>query len=118
MHALMSNRIASEVVTLVYSAFTDSEDGSAVINNTYIISSASVAALQPNDIQRLEKAGIIVTGGVTMVFPEVTTAQPEYIIHGTKTYRVINWATMTEEDNTGVIATCDEMPIAGDDWYS
>jgi len=114
MQGLTANRISSETVTLNYPTFDDSAgDGSAVVTPVYIISPASVGALQPNDIQRLEKAGIIVTGGVTIVIPSAPDGQPDSITHGDIVYRVIDWSPVTENGNNTVIATCDEMPIAG-----
>jgi hypothetical protein len=113
MQGLTANRISSETVTLNYPTYVDSGDGSAVVTPVYIISPASVGALQPNDIQRLEKAGIIVTGGVAIVIPSAPSGQPDSIAYGGKVYRVVDWSMITENGNNTVVATCDEGPIAG-----
>ena len=113
MQGLTANRISSETVTLNYPTYADSGDGSAVVTNVYLISPASVGALQPNDIQRLEKAGIIITGGVTIVIPSAPDGQPDSITHQGKVYRVVDWSPVKENGNNTVIATCDEEPIIG-----
>jgi hypothetical protein len=114
MQGLTANRISSETVTLNYPTFDDSAgDGSAVVTPHLLPYAASVGALQPNDIERLEKAGIIITGGVTIVIPKAPPGQPDSITHQGKVYRVVDWSPVKENGNNTVVATCDEMPIAG-----
>ena len=113
MQGMAANRISSETVTLNYPTFTDSGDGSAVVTPVYLISPASVGALQAKDIERLEKSGIIIKNGVTIVIPSAPDGQPDSITHEGKTYRVVDWSTVKENENNTVIATCDEEPIQG-----
>jgi hypothetical protein len=115
MQALALNRASSEFVTLIYTAYTDADDGSAIITNTSVQSPASVGILQAKDIERLEKAGIKVRNGVTIAIPRAQETPPDTIVNGDKTYRVVDWATANENGNISVIATCDEMTIFGAD---
>lgn len=113
LQGLTAGRISSETVTLIYPKYTDSADGSAEIKNNEINSPASVGILQARDIERLEKAGIIVRAGVTIVVPRAQENPPDKIIHGKKSYRVVEWAITHEGNNKSVIATCDEITIQG-----
>ena len=64
----------------------------------------------------LERAGIIVRNGVTIVMQDCPEEQPDRITCGDKTYRVANW-TFDFEYYLGsasygvVVATCDDMTI-------
>jgi hypothetical protein len=106
-------RISSESVFLNYPTFVDSDDGSAVVTPTALPYMASVGDLQKDDIERLEKAGIIIKSGVTIVIPSAPVGQPDTITHGTKNYRVVDWATKEENSNLTVVATCEEISIPG-----
>lgn len=116
LHGLISNRISGDDIALEYAVETDSGDGSSVVTPYIVPLKASVGALQPKDIERLEKEGIIVKNGVTIVITECPEEQPDRISHGDKTYRVINWtfdfSYILGSGNYGtVITTCDEMTI-------
>jgi hypothetical protein len=116
LHGLVASRISGDDIALEYAVETDSGDGSAVVIPYIVPLKASVGALQPKDIERLEKAGIIVKNGVTIVIPECPEEQPDRISHDSKIYRVVNWTfnfsyTLGSEDYGTVIATCDEMTI-------
>jgi hypothetical protein len=113
MQGLTANRIASETVTLNYSTYEDSGDGSAVVTPVETECAASVGALQAWDIERLEKAGIIIRSGVTIVIPEAPDTQPDTITHGSRNYRVVNWSGKHENETYTVVATCEEITIAG-----
>jgi hypothetical protein len=111
MQGLIAGRISSEVVELNYPTFADSGDGSAIVTPNIIIKMASVGVLQARDIERLEKAGIIVRAGVTIVIPSAPEGQPDTITWHNKKYRVVAWVTVKENDNLTVVATCDEKTI-------
>jgi hypothetical protein len=113
MQGLTISRASSESITLRYTNSTEQIDGTATVVNTDIPCKASVGILQERDIERLEKAGIIVQNGVTIAIPTAREQQPDTIIHGTKKYRVINWAATQENGNVSVVATCDEITIPG-----
>ena len=113
MQGLTANRASSETVTLNYPTFTEADDGSAVVTPTTLTCAASVGALQEKDIERLEKAGIIVKNGVTIVIPCAPSGQPDTITHHNKNYRVVNWSEKNENGNLTVVATCDEITIPG-----
>ena len=118
LHGLIASRIAGEDIALEYSTYVDSGDGSAVVTPYIFLLKGSVGALQPHDIERLEKAGIIVKNGVTIVIKECPEEQPDKITHAGKNYRVLNWSYNFDyvlgSGNYGtVIATCDEMTIQG-----
>lgn len=107
-----ASRIASEPVYLNYPTFVDSGDGSAVVTPSSVACQASVNDLNSNDIQRLEKAGIIIKTGVTIVIASAPdSAEPEGITYNGKNYRPVNWAVAEENENITVIATCEEISI-------
>ena len=112
MHAFAASRIKSETVYLNYPTFVDSGDGSAVVTTTSTPCAASVNDLNSNDIQRLEKAGIIIKQGVTIVIHSAPSAdEPEGIIYSGKNYRPVNWAVTQENDNITVVTNCEEISI-------
>lgn len=112
MQAFASSRIKSETVYLDYPVFVDSLDGSAVVTATLTACQASVNDLNSNDIQRLEKAGIIIKQGVTIVIHSAPSAdEPEGITYGDKSYRPVNWAVTVENENITVVTTCEEISI-------
>ncbi|MBN2401994.1 MAG: hypothetical protein JXN64_06320 [Spirochaetes bacterium] len=113
MQGLVANRIASEFVSLIYSEYDEYSDGSAVVTNETVNCRASVGALQAKDIERLEKGGIIIRNGITIVIPETADTQPDIVIYDNQSYRVVEWALKKEGDNNTIIATCDQIPIAG-----
>lgn len=107
-----ASRIKSETVYLNYPAFVDSGDGSAVVTPSSTECQASVNDLNANDIQRLEKAGIIIKQGVTIVIASAPYAhEPENIIYNDKNYRPVNWAVTIENENITVVTTCEEISI-------
>lgn len=116
LHGLYANRISGDDIALEYDVYTDSGDGSAVVTPHIVLLKGSVTALQPRDIERLEKAGIIVKNGVTIVIPECPREQPDRITHDDTSYRVVNWTfelayILGSGDYGTVITTCDEIPI-------
>ena len=112
MHAFAASRIKSETVYLNYPTFVDSGDGSAVVTASATPCQASVNDLNSNDIQRLEKAGIIIKQGVTIVIHSAPyDYEPEGITYGDKSYRPVNWAVTTENENITVVTTCEEISI-------
>lgn len=113
MQGLTANRASSETVTLNYPTFVDSGDGSAVVTPVTLTCAASVGVLQAKDIERLERAGIMVKVGVTVVIPCAPAGTPDTITHGIKKYRVINWVEENENGNLTVVATCEEITIPG-----
>jgi hypothetical protein len=116
LHGLYANRISGDNIALEYDVYTDSGDGSAIVIPHIELLKGSVTALQPRDIERLEKAGIVVKNGVTIVIPECPKEQPDRIAYDDTNYRVVNWTfeysyTLGSGDYGTVITTCDEMPI-------
>ena len=112
MQAFASSRIKSETVYLDYPVFVDSLDGSAVVTASSTPCQASVNDLNSNDIQRLEKAGIIIKQGVTIVLHSAPYShEPENIVYSGKNYRPVNWAVTTENGNITVVTTCEEVSI-------
>jgi hypothetical protein len=82
----VATRIASETVTLEYNDEYDNGDGSATPLYTEVVSGASVGALQPYDIERLELAGIKVKNGVTIVLPFSLNTIPNSVLVMTDEY--------------------------------
>jgi hypothetical protein len=115
MQGFVLSRASSEDVTLIYYSAIENEDGSSTLYPEEVPTKGSIAELQPKDIERLEKAGIIVRKGITIGIPEAREAAPDTVIYNGKNYRVANWAAKKESDNISVVATCDETTIAGDD---
>jgi hypothetical protein len=120
LHGLTANRISGDDIALEYAVETDSGDGSAVVTPHIVLLKGSVGALQPKDIERLEKAGVIIKNGVTIVISECPEEQPDRITFDSTIYRVVNWSfdfsyTLGSEDYGTVIATCDEMTVQGAD---
>ena len=119
---MTASRIADDTVSLIYMHDTDNGDGSATVVYETIQRNASVGILQPRDIERLEKGGIIIRNGVTIVISEAPAKKPDTISHGHTSYRVVQWSVVNEYDvydeydeyteRRGVIvATCDEIPL-------
>ena len=103
MQAFAASRIKTDTVYLNYPTYSDSGDGSAVVTATLTACKASVNDLNSNDIQRLEKAGIIIKQGVTIVIHSAPSAdEPENITYSGKNYRPVNWAVSEENDNITV----------------
>jgi len=118
LHGLTARRISGDDIALEYITEIDSGDGSAVVATNIVLLKGSVVALQPRDVERLERAGIIVKNGVTIVISECPDEQPDRITYGDKTYRVVNWTfeyshTLGSGYYGTVVATCDEIPIQG-----
>jgi hypothetical protein len=118
LQALTAKRIATEIVGLVYPQSTEAGDGSATVTNTTKYAPASVGRLQPKDIQRLEKGGITVRNGITVVLPDTWKTEPDTVTYNGKSYRVIEWDVETEDNDfdnftNTIVATCDEIPITG-----
>ena len=126
MSGLTASRITSESIFLEYDEYDEYGDGSQTVITVTLEKRGSVGILQPKEIERLEKAGIIVRNGATIVIKEAPRVQPERVIYGYKTYRVVSWAFDFEyeqdefigfdEYNTQygtVVALCDEITIAG-----
>lgn len=86
LQAGVASRISSETVILEYNDEYDNGDGSATPVYTEVVSGASVGALQPYDIQRLELAGITVKDGVTIVLPFSLKTIPNSILVVTDEY--------------------------------
>ena len=108
----VAQRISSETVTLEYYDEYDNGDGSGTPIYSEVVSGASVGALQARDIQRLERAGIIVKSGVTIVLPFSDQTRPDRIVHNVDettdvSYRVVDWS----RANGITVVTCDLMPI-------
>ena len=112
MQAFAASRIKTDTVYLNYPVFVDSGDGSAVVTPSSTPCQASVNDLNSNDIQRLEKAGIIIKQGVTIVLHSAPYShEPENIVYSGKNYRPVNWAVTTENGNITVVTTCEEVSI-------
>ena len=112
MQAFASSRIKTDTVYLNYPVFVDSLDGSAVVTASSTPCQASVNDLNSNDIQRLEKTGIIIKQGVTIVLHSAPYShEPENIVYSGKNYRPVNWAVTTENGNITVVTTCEEVSI-------
>lgn len=112
MQAFAASRIKSETVYLDYPVFVDSLDGSAVVTPSSTPCQASVNDLNSNDIQRLEKVGIIIKQGVTIVIHSAPYEyEPENITYSGKNYRPVNWSVTTENGNITVVTTCEEISI-------
>lgn len=126
---LSSNRISSELITLRYAHETDLySDGSVTITYTDLITAASVGILQPKEIERLEKGGVVIRNGITIVGHQAPSKRPDTIIYDGKHYRVLNWAFIKEyeadsfddydayaTDYGTVVAACDEENMTGAD---
>lgn len=112
MQAFAASRIKTDTVYLNYPVFVDSGDGSSVVTPSSTPCQASVNDLNSNDIQRLEKAGIIIKQGVTIVLHSAPYShEPENVIYNDKNYRPVNWAVTTENGNITVVTTCEEISI-------
>jgi len=112
MQAFAASRIKTDTVYLNYPVFVDSGDGSSVVTPSSTPCQASVNDLNSNDIQRLEKAGIIIKQGVTIVIHSAPyDYEPEGITYSGKNYRPVNWAVTTENGNITVVTTCEEVSI-------
>ena len=106
----VASRICTELVTLEYNDEYDNGDGSSTVMVTPVASYASIVALQPKDIQRLEMAGIVVKNGITIVLPGENYAKPDRIITDEySVYRVVLWSIA----NGIIVATCDLITIDG-----
>lgn len=102
----VANRICTDPVTLIYAKETDNGDGSAAVVDVPVQSLASVTALQPKDIQRLQFAGQEIKDGVTVVLP-FGTVRPDRIVHASGAYRIIAYAS----EHGATVCTCDRITV-------
>lgn len=106
----VANRICTDPVTLIYVKETDNGDGdgdgSAPTVDVPVASLASVTALQPKDIQRLQFAGQEIKDGVTIVLP-FGTERPDRITHSTGNYRIVAYAS----EHGATVCTCDRITV-------
>ena len=103
---IVANRICAEPVTLYYAETVDNTDGSATVTETAVGSLASITALQPKDIQRLQFAGQEIKDGVTIALP-FGTRRPDKIVHDGKTYRIVAYA----DQHGATVCTCDKITV-------
>ena len=120
---LGSHRIADTVVGVVYNHLTLDDDGSSAIVEETEYLYASIQALQPKEIQRLQEGGIVLKNGVSMLIADARNDRPDKILYYSKKWRIINWSFSFEfvQENGGsgetyrgtVVATCDEIIVPG-----
>lgn len=107
LQGMVANRVCAEDITLVYANEVDEYDGSATVTFSRVVTKASVTALQPKDIQRLQFAGQEIKDGVTIVLP-FGTRRPDTVEHCGDAYRIVAWAT---QDGCAV-CTGDKITVA------
>lgn len=122
LQSMTAARIADVPCQVIFNHSILRDDGSSRNVTETIETMASVAPLQPTDIQRLREGGITVNNGVSIVAEKVPNKRPDRIIADGKTWRILNWSfifaynDMDEYDDEvteygTTVATCDEITI-------
>ncbi len=116
--SLAAHRAADTIVQVVYNTLTEADDGSATVTPVTTTLKASIHALQPVDIQRLQFGGIEVQEAVSILISDALEDRPEKIIANGKNYRVLTWSFIPAFENESgmplgtVVAVCDEIRVA------
>lgn len=116
--SLAAHRAADTTVDVYYNTLTPQDDGSSVVESVPMTLNASIHALQPVDIQRLQFGGIEVQEAVSILISDALEDRPEKIIANGKNYRVLTWSFIPAFENESgmpvgtVVAVCDEIRVA------
>lgn len=114
---MTTNRIADELVTLVYKVKDPQDDGSSIVTDYPITTMGSVVPLSPKEIERLEIGGITIRNGISIALATAPAYRPDYILTSdNRKWRVVDWSFLEEyesgTDPVGtVVASCDEVLV-------
>lgn len=116
--SLAARRIADSTCDVIYNTLTPDDDGSSAVTEIPLTLKASIKPLQPIDIERLQKGGIEIQEGVSIVISEARAARPDRIEADGKKWRPRSWSFVSayEDDSGNLIGTaaavCDEIRVA------
>ena len=114
---MAARRYADTICNVIYNYLTPDDDGSAAVTETVLTLKASIKPLQPIDIERLQKGGIEVQEGVSILISEALEERPERVEADGKKWRVLSWSFIPAYENESgmpigtVVAQCDEIRV-------
>jgi len=115
--SMVARRVADTTCDVTYNTLTPLDDGSCTVVPMTMTLQASIHALQPIDIQRLQTAGIEVRNGVSIVLSEALEERPEKIEARGKSWRILTWTFVSAYENESgnpvgtVVTVCDEIRV-------
>jgi hypothetical protein len=115
--SMAARRIADTTCIVTYNLATPLDDGSATIIPMDLTLKASIQALQPTEVQRLQEAGIEVVNAVSILISEALEERPEKLIANGRSWRILSWSFVPAYDNESgnpigtVVAVCDEIRV-------
>jgi hypothetical protein len=115
---MAARRVADTTCNVIYNTLTPQDDGSSTATPVSMTLRASICALQPVDIQRLQEGGIEVQSGVSILISEALEERPEKIEANGRAWRVLTWSFVPAYENESgnpvgtVVAMCDEIRVA------
>ena len=115
--SLAAHRATDTTCDLTYNTLVPQDDGSCEVTPTVMTLKASIHALQPVDIQRLQEGGIEIQSGVSILLSDALEERPEKIEADGKAWRVLTWAFIAAFENESgnpvgtVVAQCDEIRV-------
>jgi hypothetical protein len=115
--SMAARRIADTTCTVTYNLATPLDDGSATIIPMDLTLKASIQALQPVEVQRLQEAGIEVVNAVSILMSEAWEERPDKLVANGRSWRILSWSFVPAYDNESgnpvgtVVAVCDEIRV-------
>lgn len=117
LQSMAARRIADTTCDVIYNILTPDDDGSSIVTETVLTLKASIKPLQPIDIERLQKGGIEIQEGVSILISEAWAERPDRIEADGKKWRPRSWSfIMAYENESGnpvgtVVAACEEIRV-------
>jgi hypothetical protein len=114
---LAAHRAADTTCDLTYNVLTPLDDGSCTVAPMVMTLKASIHALQPVDIQRLQAGGTEIQSGVSILLSDALEERPEKITSAGKSWRILTWTFIAAYENESgnpvgtVVALCDEIRV-------
>jgi hypothetical protein len=115
--SLAAHRAADTTCDLTYNVLTPLDDGSCAIAPMVMTLKASIHALQPVDIERLQAGGIETQSGVSILLSDALEERPEKLTANGRTWRILTWSFVAAYENESgnpvgtVVAACDEIRV-------
>lgn len=115
--SMVAHRVADTECEVTYNVLTPADDGSATVTPLSFTLSASIHALQPIDIQRLEAGGTEIVNGVSILITDALEERPEKLVANGRSWRILTWTFIGSHENESgnpvgtVVALCDEIRV-------
>jgi len=117
LQSMVARRLADTTCDVIYNTLTPDDDGSSAVTEIPLTLKASIKPLQPIDIERLQKGGIEIQEGVSIVISEARAERPDRIEADGKKWRILSWSFIPAYENESgmpigtVVAQCDEIRV-------